>query len=416
MIASAGREVPAAQWTRPEDVQSELRTRWERGTYLRSRAEGTPWEPVRVRLKGPSAVDLLKRPGESIAWIDGVRAWASGGRGGPRCRIEDRVVRSRSLGANEVPAFVVLDTIEELAKFVGHLDQIATLDGLLASTAARRPELVPWVSSHPMDVVGVAGEWERMLDVVDWIERTDTSEVYLRHLDLPGVDTKFVERHRKLLGRLLQVVLPAERVDADAARFDVRFGFRTVPSYVRFRLLSPVGELPAGLSELSVRVDELASFELSVRTVFVVENQATYLAFPDVPDAIVVFGEGFKVSTLEAVAWLAERDLVYWGDIDTHGFWILDQLRSRVPGVRSMLMDEATLAAHLDRVVREDKPTAVPLEHLTPEESDLYRDLVEDRFGQAVRLEQERIRFGAVRAALAPWTSTATSHLRTRHV
>jgi len=178
---------------------------------------------------------------------------------------------------------------------------------------------------------------------------------------------------------------------------------KTVPGSLRFRLMSPLAELPAAFSELSVRTDELALLPLPVRTVFVVENQATYLAFPEVPDAIVVFGEGFKASALEAVSWLGERDLVYWGDIDTHGFRILDQLRARVPTVRSILMDEATLLAHLDRVVCEDSPTDAVLEHLTPTEARLYRDLVEDRFGHAVRLEQERVRFGAVREALEPW-------------
>jgi len=400
---SADRSTSSSEWTRVEGVQSQLRARWDRGGFLRARAEGVAWEPVRVRLKGPSAQDRLERPGESIAWIDGIRAWSTGGRGAPRCRVEDREVRSRALGSNDVPAYVVLDTLDHLARFVGRPDEPARLDRMLETTAACRADLVRWVASHPMDALGVDEEWEHVLDVVDWIDRTDTSEVYLRHLDLPGVDTKFVERHRKLLGRLLQVVLPAERVDATAARFDVRFGFRTVPSYVRFRVLSPVPELPSSLSECSVRIDELSTLELSVRTVFVVENQATYLAFPEVAGAIVVFGEGFKASTLEAVPWLCERDLVYWGDIDTHGFRILDQLRARVPGVRSLLMDEATLVAHLDRVVREDQPTSVPLDHLTAEESDLYRDLVEDRFGPSVRLEQERVRFGAVRSALDPW-------------
>ena len=96
-----------------------------------------------------------------------------------------------------------------------------------------------------------------------------------------------------------------------------------------------------------------------MRTVFVVENQVTYLAFPT-PDAIVVFGEGFKASTLDAVPWLADRELVYWGDIDTHGFRIPSTSPGGVPGVRSLLMDESTLSAHLDRVVSEDAPDVGP--------------------------------------------------------
>ena len=405
MTTAAPQRSPAAGWTRPEEVKEQLRTKWQRGTYLRSRAEGVPWEPVRVRLKGPSAKDLLENTTETLAWIEGMRSWSVGGRGGPRCRIEDRVVRNRSLGHNEVPAYVVLDTIEMLAALVDRRGDVAKVDQILALTSERRPDLVPWVIAHPMAVLDVADDWVRILDVVDWVDRHDTSQFYLRHLDLSGVDTKFVERHRKLLGQLLQAVLPAERLDPAASRFDARLGFRSVPSYVRFRVLAPLDELPESLSELSVRAAELARLELSVRTVFVVENQATYLAFPDVPSSIVVFGEGFKASMLEAVPWLADRELVYWGDIDTHGFRILDQLRSRVPGVRSLLMDEPTLTAHLDHAGSEESPTAVPLAHLTPEEHRLYCDLVEDRFGRSIRLEQERIRFGAVRRALEPWTA-----------
>ena len=81
----------------------------------------------------------------------------------------------------------------------------------------------------------------------------------------------------------------------------------------------------------------------------------------------------------------------YWGDIDTHGFAILDRLRAWLPGTRSVLMDLDTLMHHRDRWVREERPTQSSLTRLTREEGDLYDDLVSDRLGDRVRLEQERI-------------------------
>jgi Uncharacterized protein conserved in bacteria C-term(DUF2220) len=54
------------------------------------------------------------------------------------------------------------------------------------------------------------------------------------------------------------------------------------------------------------------------------------------------------------------------------------------------------------QVVQEDNPTSPPLPLLTEAESDLYRDLVEDRYGPRIRLEQERVRFSLVRQAVAP--------------
>jgi hypothetical protein len=89
--------------------------------------------------------------------------------------------------------------------------------------------------------------------------------------------------------------------------------------------------------------------------------------------------------------WLAGVDAVYWGDIDTHGFAILDRLRAWLPAVIAVLMDHDTLLSHRDRWVREDRPATSVLTRLTPDEHNLYRDLVEDSLGERIRLEQERV-------------------------
>lgn len=74
-----------------------------------------------------------------------------------------------------------------------------------------------------------------------------------------------------------------------------------------------------------------------------------------------------------------------------------------VPAVRSLLMDRATLLAHHEPYVIEPSPTDADCRFPTPEEEALYRDLIEGRYGPAVRLEQERVRFSSVRSALEPW-------------
>ena len=71
-------------------------------------------------------------------------------------------------------------------------------------------------------------------------------------------------------------------------------------------------------------------------------------------------------------------DVRYWGDIDTHGFAILDRLRAWLPQARSVLMDRETLLAHRDRWVSEDRPARSTLTRLTPAERDLYVEPVED--------------------------------------
>ena len=50
------------------------------------------------------------------------------------------------------------------------------------------------------------------------------------------------------------------------------------------------------------------------------------------------------MDVLEPLGWLTDLDLVYWGDIDTHGFAILNRLRHRFGNARSMLMDRTICA------------------------------------------------------------------------
>jgi hypothetical protein len=118
---------------------------------------------------------------------------------------------------------------------------------------------------------------------------------------------------------------------------------------------------------------------------------------------LVVFGSGFALAGLSDLPWIREKDLVYWGDIDTHGFDILDRLRGRVESTRSILMDRETLLGHPGQWVTEPTPTTRELPALTTDEASLYQDLVEGTYGDSVRLEQERIRFSVLHDALQPW-------------
>ncbi|TYP87800.1 uncharacterized protein DUF2220 [Nitrosomonas communis] len=80
---------------------------------------------------------------------------------------------------------------------------------------------------------------------------------------------------------------------------------------------------------------------------------------------------------------------------------MLDQLRSQFQHVASFLMDRATLLAFEAQWGIETQPTGRELSRLTPEEKALYDDLRDNRLRKNLRLEQERIGFDWVKAALA---------------
>ena len=103
-------------------------------------------------------------------------------------------------------------------------------------------------------------------------------------------------------------------------------------------------------------------------------------------------------------AWLSRCRVHYWGDIDTHGFAILDQLRGQFDHVKSFLMDRNTLLAFEPLWVEEEKQTLRDLPRLTSEERTLYNDLRDNRIREKLRLEQERIGFHWVESALSALT------------
>jgi hypothetical protein len=380
----------SGKWTRPADVRAAVMKRWDSGALLRRFAAGEGWEPLGLPIRGPSARQIGEHLAQARQWA---AEWAEAA-GGP-LRVEYKQVGGRHFGANSIPARAWLDSYDDTWALLRVGAQVHCLDGLVE--AARGTCLIPWLTGHPMRALRLADDWDRLLATVAWIERRQVPGMYLRQVDAPGVDTKFIERHRGVLAELLDAQLDPSRVAADAPDFAGRYGFLRRPAYVRFRVAGAF----RGFSELSARAEEFTTAPPGIRRAYMIENEITYLAFPVPTAAMVVFGGGYAVPVLEPLGWLAGLDVVYWGDIDTHGFAILNRLRHHLPHARSMLMDRVTLLDHQEHWGREPSPTDVVLDRLDPAESALYADLIADTYAPSVRLEQERVSFSVIEKAVA---------------
>jgi hypothetical protein len=386
-------------WTTPADVLHRLRRRWDSGELLRQYGNAAAWEPIAYTLHGPTA-------GELAADLAAARRWAASWEHVPGLRVEHRRVGGRLIGANDVPAKAWVDGIDQAWVALGVVTQAGEFTRLLADTRHRAPRLAGWILAHPMRLLELAPVWMALVDAALWIDQHAHQPLYLRQVDVAGVDTKFIQRHQAVLADLLDLQIAAERIETGQPRseFTARYRLRSRPTYLRLRSLDPATPLAGGYTELAVRCEELAARAPQHTEVYIVENEITYLAFPDVPNAVALFGAGYAVGAAAPLHWLGDRRLIYWGDIDTHGFAILDRLRQYFPHARSMLMDRATLLAHESQWIREPKPTTARLDRLNNDEADLYRDLVEDSLGPSIRLEQERISYAAIEQAVASIT------------
>jgi hypothetical protein len=390
-----------SEWTTAADIRAKVSREWERGRLLSASLTGAALYPWRIPLKGPNATILAARFDDARQWI---RALSDGAKpeNGAGYRLEFQEINHRQLGRNHVPVAAWLDTEGDALALIGKRREAARFHELAGAIAQAFPPLRDWLVRRPLRVLEHGEDWPGLLGVLCWIAEHPRPNVYLRQIDVPGVHSKFIERNRALLSELLDLLLPAPAIDATtasgAAAFERRYGFRAKPWPIRFRMLDTPLQ---GLTDLSVPCDEFARLSLAVRRVFITENEVNFLALPHVPDSLVIFGAGYGFEPLAEARWLVNRDIFYWGDIDTHGFAILDQLRGHFPHARSLLMDRATLLAHRSLWGREETPTQRELIRLHVDEASLYDDLRGNRIGPALRLEQERIGFAWVQAALA---------------
>ncbi|MEX2480800.1 MAG: DUF3322 domain-containing protein [Gammaproteobacteria bacterium] len=381
-------------WTSPEDLRALLARLWQRGDLLRPLLGDDTTFPLRLSLKTPASADLTTR-------FEAVRRWVAALMTVPQLRIEWHDVRHRVQGLQRLPRQAWVDTLDDALDWLGKRREAARFGEVIALTRAACPALETWLARRPLRALELADDWPRLLAVVRWMVEHPRPGLYLRQVDVPGVHSKFIEAHRPVLAELLDLTLPVDAIataETGATRFAARYGFRDKPTGVRFRVLDERLCLMPGASSPDVTLDAVsfARLELPLRHVFITENETNFLAFPAAPAAIVIFGAGYGWSALGRAAWLMRCPTHYWGDIDTHGFAILDGLRAHFPHVFSFLMDRDTLLAHEDHWGEESAPIKHDLPRLTALERALFDDLRENRIRERLRLEQEKIGFQRV--------------------
>ena len=392
-------------WTKPADVRAQVQRLWDKGLILASLVTAEALFPRRLALKGPSSTELATR-------FEEVRSWIAELRVGVHYRVTMRELRHRVLGANTIPDELWIDTVDDALALIGKMREARRFNAIAALTRERQPLLCTWLARYPLRVLALADDWHLLLDIVGWMQAHPRPGVYLRQIDIPGVHTKLIEAHRAMLSELFDLALPPQSIALDASgpgSFCRRYGFRDKPIRVRLRVLDPkLALLPGdGEPDITLTHDTFARLQTNATRIFITENEINFLAFPPTLDSLVVFGAGYGFEMLADAHWLHRCRVHYWGDIDTHGFAILDQLRGCLPHAQSFLMDRETLLAHELQWGTELQPLRRDLTRLSAPERELFDDLRDNRIREGVRLEQERIRFGWVQRALEGLQSIA---------
>jgi hypothetical protein len=386
-------------WTRPADLRAQLQKCWDRGELLARMQDADNSFPKRLTLKGPTSSEIADR-------YEAVRLWAKEIMAAPHCRIELRSFAHRVVGFNSIPAEAWIDSLDDALAMLGKRNEAARFRALLDLTGQRQPALLSWLVKRPLKALELGERWQLLLDIVDWMQQHQRPGVYLRQVNVPGVHSKFIEAHKGVLAELFDLSLPPDAIQpgaTGAGQFAARYGFLDKPARIRFRVLDPAKSPIAGggMADVTLDSSSFAQLPAPAGRIFITENETNFLAFPALADSLVIFGKGYGWDNLADARWLTDCVVYYWGDIDTHGFAILNQLRGKFAHVESFLMDRATLMAHESLWGTEDDQALHDLPLLTADERDLFNDLRDNRIRNNLRLEQEFVRFSWIERELA---------------
>jgi hypothetical protein len=300
----------------------------------------------------------------------------------------------KALGKQTLPQKIVFDTLDKYLKIIKKENEYNSFIKSYNQIICKYPELKELFLQKPFLVLEYNEFWEKLLDIVDFFILNEKPNIYIRELPLKNIDTKFIEKYKKIIDILISTIKQQDSLNSMVNfSFEKKYHLKYPQALIRFRILDERYFIN-NLSDLTLPLDDFRSLDIQCQNIFIVENKITTLSFPNIKNSIVIFGQGYGVTALKNITWLKEKNIFYWGDIDFDGFAILSQLRGYFPQTVSLMMDEYTINTHKDlKVEATSQIKEKLLLHLTQEENELYQKLLNEFYGKNFRLEQERLPF-----------------------
>ena len=254
----------------------------------------------------------------------------------------------------------------------------------------------PVLMSFQKSLIALGGEdFKTLAKIVAELSPGCLAGAPLRSWGGHGNDTKFIERHLKLIEGLLDIRFHGEVADMGLEQF-----LGAQPADGHWVLLSDLGNDILAFPRIRVTTSSLTLTALPATNILIVENESCVTAIPKVNDCIVVLGCGLDLS------WLGhspaeQKNVAYWGDIDSWGLKMLAIARQYCCSISALLMDAKTFALHEKFAVVEPVAAGrIETNYLAPSEQDLLDAILNKSKG---RLEQEFLDPRLVKDRIAKW-------------
>ena len=379
----------------PQEIKEKARRQFKE--FLKAIAingSGKDFFPLVIRGGQSKATgDLRENQKEIAALIN-----SSKEKTGKGWKIVFETVNTRSNGTQTVIKQIEIESEKDFLDVTGYKKETEYFENSLSVIRSKirdsDVDIQNWILSHLKELSDVENEkqnpcyWQKICECVNFLRRNKNSGLYIREIPVE-VHTKFIEQNKNIIHSLIT----EEKI---AKTFESDHGLKEKPVLVRFRSLDedkPILLSGMKLDEISVPVENLKAsnsiFE-QFSSIYVVENEMVFLTFPKVKDSVCIWGHGYTATVLKQLEWLKDFELIYFGDLDEHGFDILSKFRESFPKTKSLCMDTKTLDQFAQfRVASKIEKHIVPPQNLTESESECFNELNQNP--QKNRLEQERI-------------------------
>jgi triphosphoribosyl-dephospho-CoA synthetase len=297
--------------------------------------------------------------------------------------------KSRTHGRNQFPKRILFETQDDFLRCIGKRQEFACFAAAVDRLRSSYPQLEQWIRSHTKALIAAAPQLDGLLEVLDFFHNNPRPGRFSREVPV-SVNTKFIEANRSVLRGWFDLVLPSSSIRSDEEQFDRRYGLRLSDPQFLIRFLDPEIQQRSGSpwDVCSIFLDALETQPIECPRILIIENRTSLLTLPSFAGAVAIWGMGNAVAEYSRqLTWLSNRDVWYWGDIDVAGLQILSRLRTFLPHVRSLLMDDETVGAWRERIgASRAAVDAVVPGHLTPGERAAFEICASD----GLWIEQER--------------------------
>lgn len=418
----------------PEDVLQSLKIKyWQNPRKLKSLLSGEQSFPLVFPLKPPKGNAAIRNIGHFQKFVSCWKVFSQDHFSQDHCSAKDLSGSKskgydvnwgkrnyRSIAEQDVPTHLTIADIDSLACLLGSIEE-RQLQSWLSKIRYIFESLSLPSNSPPTNSLQANSDHKLFQALIDHLETLDSFEqgdlellvkllpqlqkgmghgCYIRALPVTFVDTKFIEKNLRIIESVV-----AALVDSSAQDTGLISWLSCTEKPKDWLLVKPLCEetraLLGGLPLLRLSSDTLQDFELPATNILVIENEQSCLALDNVRNTIAVSGGGKNVSWMKA-NWLADKNVGYWGDIDSEGLAILSDARCKLSSITPLMMDEPTVKTFAERMVPEPDSISKDPVALTEDELVLFKDLRAGHYTDK-RLEQERLPMEYVAQNIDAW-------------